>query len=95
MVRDKYLLVAILRECIDGFLDCKLDLDASELFDRLSHDPAGIWSDKLIEGHILLLHDAGLVEIFKDLRGPRISRVKWDGYDYFEAAKKSIKIKPQ
>lgn len=93
MVRDKYLLVAILRECIDGFLDCKLDLDAAELFNRLSDDPAGIWSDKLILGHMLLLHDAGLVEIFKDNRGPRITRVKWDGYDFFESSKKSIEVR--
>lgn len=85
MVRDRDLLVAILRQCIDGFLGNNLDLDVLELFTRLSDDPKGVWSDKLIEGHILLLHDAGFVEISKDSKDVRISRVTWDGYEYFES----------
>lgn len=91
MERSSDLLASILNHCVKGTSDWVLNISDEELYRNLSQEKQEQWPQKVIQGHICLLADAGFIEMKG--HGTCIVRVTWAGYEFLEAVLKRRALK--
>lgn len=93
MERNPDLNASILHYCVTGTAEWRVRLTALDLHESLAPEQQAEWGPNILEGHIRLLADAGLIEMKTPAGVVTIERVTWAGYEHLDAYQRSRLIR--
>lgn len=88
--RNKELILELLGFWING--EEIQSLSSKELLKLTEDNALGPYELEQINYHVRLMNDIGLIEHAFTGGGDTIKRVTWDGYDYYEAGIKVLRV---